>query len=142
MSWSSRMVRRLAPTHTQGLQGSLDQARGGGGQEPSAARPKRTADRKTVRKPAAEAAKEGRWQEGPPRAARASTAGGGRGGTKTEWRQLRKAELYQRAAEQGIVGRPKMSRRSSSTRSPGPGAAARRGRPDHRLPVGYRTVRR
>ncbi|MEU6323341.1 hemerythrin domain-containing protein [Streptomyces sp. NPDC047009] len=60
-----------------------------------------------VRKPAA---KKTAARKAPPKAARASATARGRGGAKSELRQLSKAQLYQRATEQGIAGRSKMSR--------------------------------
>ncbi|MFG2547839.1 Ku protein [Streptomyces sp. NPDC048594] len=62
------------------LRGSLEQARGGGGKRPSAPRKKAAA---------------------PSRGARPK---------RSELRELSKAELYQRATEQDIAGRSKMSR--------------------------------
>ncbi|MFG2683978.1 Ku protein [Streptomyces sp. NPDC048392] len=92
------------------LQGSLDQARGAGGQEPAAPQ-KKSAARKTVRKPSAKAAeRKAAVKKAPPKSARASATKRGRGGGKSELRQLSKAELYQRATEQDIAGRSKMSR--------------------------------
>ncbi|MFD3618963.1 hypothetical protein ACFWWT_27745 [Streptomyces sp. NPDC058676] len=88
------------------LQSSLDQARGRGGKEP-AARRKKTADRRTSRKPAA---KKTAGKKAPPKTTRASTQGRSRGGSKDELRELSKAELYQRATEQNITGRSRMSR--------------------------------
>ncbi|WP_406423699.1 Ku protein [Streptomyces sp. NBC_01589] len=75
------------------LQGSLDQAQGSREEESTAPQQKRTATKKA-----------------PPKAARASASGRGRGGGKSELRQLTKTDLYQRATEQGIAGRSKMSR--------------------------------
>ncbi|MFC9916751.1 hypothetical protein [Streptomyces sp. NPDC127197] len=50
-------------------------------------------------------------RKAPPKTARASAASPGqRRGGKSELRQLSKAELYQRATEQNIAGRSKMSR--------------------------------
>ncbi|SOF02433.1 DNA end-binding protein Ku [Streptomyces sp. OV198] len=93
------------------LQGSLDQARGTAEKKPPAPRQKKTAARKTVRKPTAkpEERKTAR-RKAPPKTARASATGRARGGGKSELRQLSKAELYQRATEQSIAGRSKMSR--------------------------------
>ncbi|MEV5545740.1 Ku protein [Streptomyces sp. NPDC052309] len=69
------------------LQGSLDRARGaGGGERPSTGR-------KT-----------------PAGRAPTKTATRGRGEDKKALKELSKAELYQRATEQGITGRSKMSR--------------------------------
>ncbi|MBD0421968.1 Ku protein [Streptomyces sp. TRM S81-3] len=69
------------------LQGSLDRARGaGGGERPSTGR-KTPAGRATTK-----------------------TAARGRGEDKKALKELSKAELYQRATEQGIAGRSKMSR--------------------------------
>ncbi|GAA2415667.1 Ku protein [Streptomyces coeruleofuscus] len=94
----------------QVLQGSIDAARGrhAGGQP----RQQKTAPaRKAARKPAAKGAKKTAAQKAPPKTARASSASGSRRGPgKTELRQLSKAELYERATEQDLPGRSKMSR--------------------------------
>ncbi|MDX3771706.1 MULTISPECIES: Ku protein [unclassified Streptomyces] len=84
------------------LQGSLDQAQGARNQEPAGPRQKKTAARKP------EAKRKTAAKKAPPKAARASARG--RGGGRSELRQLSKAELYQRATGQDISGRSKMSR--------------------------------
>lgn len=70
------------------LEGSLDQAQRAGSRERTGARRKKTAGRKAVRKPAAKGKATGR----------------------SELQQLSKAELYQRATEQDVPGRSRMSR--------------------------------
>ncbi|MFD6171134.1 non-homologous end joining protein Ku [Streptomyces coeruleorubidus] len=94
----------------QVLQGSIDAARGrrAGGQP----RQKKTGPAREVAwKPAAKGAKKNAAQKAPPKTARASSASGSRRGPgKTELRQLSKAELYERATEQDLPGRSKMSR--------------------------------
>jgi hypothetical protein len=95
----------------QVLQSSLDQAATAGGEQPAAPRKgKPTPQKATVRKPAGKAAKKAAPRKAPPKQAQASTQARGRGTGKSELRQLSKAELYQRAADQGIEGRSKMSR--------------------------------
>ncbi|MFV5996078.1 Ku protein [Streptomyces sp. NPDC056231] len=89
------------------LQGSLDQARGAKDQEPVAPRQKKTVARK-VRQP--ETKRKTAARKAPPKAARASATSRGQGRGKSELRQLSKTELYQRATEQDIAGRSKMSR--------------------------------
>ncbi|MFE7712311.1 hypothetical protein ACFU6I_42690 [Streptomyces sp. NPDC057486] len=88
------------------LQGSLDQARGAGDREPAAPRQKEAAAQ--MRKP--EAKRKTVAKKGPPKSARASMSTRRQGGGKSELRQLSKADLYQRATEQDIAGRSKMSR--------------------------------
>ncbi|WP_121745372.1 Ku protein [Streptomyces sp. E2N166] len=75
------------------LQGSLEQAKGTGGKQPSAPRKKDTEGRKGTegRKKATAPSR-----EAPPK--------------RGELRELSKAELYQRATDQDIAGRSKMSR--------------------------------
>lgn len=85
------------------LENSLDQARGTGRETTGPQRKKPS--RQAARKPAAKTAKK-TARKAPPRTARTSTAGRGRG----ELRELSKAALYQRAAEQDLPGRSKMSR--------------------------------
>ncbi|MEV7192044.1 Ku protein [Streptomyces sp. NPDC093510] len=97
------------------LQGSLDRARGSKGKgkgegkgdgegrgegegEGSTAPKKSTAKKSTAKKAPAKAA------------ARASAPSRAQGGGKRELQQLSKAELYQRATDQGVEGRSKMSR--------------------------------
>ena len=91
------------------LQGSLDQARG----KKTDAEPRQTKKapaRKTARKPAAKAAKRPASHKAPPKTARTASKARQRGPGKGDLRQLSKSELYQRATEQGIEGRSKMSR--------------------------------
>ncbi|TVZ90541.1 Ku protein [Streptomyces sp. BK340] len=91
------------------LQGSLDQARG----QKTAAEPrpaKKAPARKTARKPAAKAAKRPAAHKAPPQTARTASKARQRRAGKGDLRQLSKTELYQRATEQGIEGRSKMSR--------------------------------
>jgi DNA end-binding protein Ku len=92
------------------LQGSLDQARG----QKTAAEPrpakKKAPARKTARKPAAKAAKRSAAHKAPPKTARTASKARQRSTGKGDLRQLSKTELYQRATEQGIEGRSKMSR--------------------------------
>ncbi|MEU6687754.1 Ku protein [Streptomyces sp. NPDC046832] len=99
-----------APTATsvvdlmQALQGSIDQARGRERKQPGSAR-------KAAPKPAAGASKKAAARKEQPKAARASSASGReRAAGKSELRQLSKAELYERATEQDLPGRSKMSR--------------------------------
>jgi DNA end-binding protein Ku len=87
----------------QALQGSLERTRSSGGKKPTASRkkaPARTPARKTAAK---------KTKKAPPKQARASSSRG-RGGGKSELRQLSKAELYQQATDIGVPGRSKMSR--------------------------------
>lgn len=89
------------------LQGSLDRARGTGGeQQPSPGRKAggTGAEREGTAKKSAPSRKAS------PKRARTPAAARGRGGDKQALRKLSKAELYQRATEQGIAGRSKMSR--------------------------------
>ncbi|MET9762681.1 Ku protein [Streptomyces sp. NPDC006372] len=102
-----------APTATnvvdlmEALQGSIDQARGGR----QTKRRKPDSARRATRKPASKATKKTATRNAPPKTTRASSASRGRRGTgKSELRQLSKTELYQRATEQGVPGRSKMSR--------------------------------
>ncbi|MER5835303.1 Ku protein [Streptomyces sp. NPDC002130] len=89
----------------QALQGSIDQARGGRTKQPGSSR-------KAARKPAAGTSKKAAAGKAPPKAAAkaSSTSRRERGDGKNELRQLSKAELYERAAEQDLPGRSKMSR--------------------------------
>ncbi|MFF5370121.1 Ku protein [Streptomyces sp. NPDC013187] len=88
----------------QALQGSIDQARGGERKQPGSARG-------TARKPAAGTSKKTAARKAPPTTARASSASRReRGAGKSELRQLSKAELYERATEQDLPGRSRMSR--------------------------------
>ncbi|WP_086727671.1 Ku protein [Streptomyces carpinensis] len=87
------------------LQGSVDQARGTRGE--AAAEPR---DKAPARKPAAKGAKK-TGRQAPPKTARTSATGRrAPAGGKGELRQLSKAELYQRATEQNVAGRSRMSR--------------------------------
>ncbi|KOG37274.1 non-homologous end joining protein Ku [Streptomyces resistomycificus] len=106
-----------APTATnvidlmQVLQGSIDQARGDRKAAGEPGRRKAAPTRKAARKPAAKAAKQTARRQAPPKSARASATARGRRATgKSELRQLSKAELYERATEQNITGRSRMSR--------------------------------
>jgi DNA end-binding protein Ku len=91
----------------QVLQGSIDQARGGSG----AGGESRTKKPGPARKPAAKATKKSAPRKAPPKTARASSASRDqRRNGKSELRQLSKAELYERATEQNLSGRSKMSR--------------------------------
>uniref|UniRef100_UPI0031D0509C non-homologous end joining protein Ku n=1 Tax=Streptomyces hawaiiensis TaxID=67305 RepID=UPI0031D0509C len=88
----------------QALQGSIDQARGGERKQPGSAR-------RTARKPAAGTSKKTAARKAPPKTARASSTSRREGGAgKSELRQLSKAELYERATEQDLPGRSRMSR--------------------------------
>lgn len=89
------------------LQGSLDQAQGARDQEPTEPRQKKTSARK-MRQP--QAKRKTAAKKAPPKAARATASALGRGGDKSELRQLSKSEVYQQAAGQDIAGRSKMSR--------------------------------
>ncbi|MDQ0577982.1 non-homologous end joining protein Ku [Streptomyces rishiriensis] len=92
------------------LQGSIDQTRGGRKTEEEP-REKPAPARKTTRKTTGKAAKKTAARKAPPKTARASgTARSQRGTSKSELRQLSKAQLYERATEYGITGRSKMSR--------------------------------
>ncbi|GAA4079748.1 Ku protein [Streptomyces shaanxiensis] len=86
------------------LQGSLDQAQGTRAKKPTAPRQKKTA-RKAVRRPGA---KGKATAEKAPSKSRTSSKRGQ--GGKNELQQLSKTELYQRATDQNIAGRSKMSR--------------------------------
>ncbi|MEU9229403.1 Ku protein [Streptomyces massasporeus] len=87
----------------QALQGSIDQARGG---------PRKSTGQKSKRsEPAREKARKPAARKAPPKASRASAdSRNQRGAAKRELRQLSKTELYQRATEQDVPGRSKMSR--------------------------------
>ncbi|MFJ4536720.1 Ku protein [Streptomyces tibetensis] len=88
----------------QALQGSIDQARGGERKRPGSAR-------RTAPKSAAGTSKKTAARKAPPKTARASSPPRReRGADKSELRQLSKAELYERATEQDLPGRSKMSR--------------------------------
>lgn len=87
------------------LQGSLDQAQGIRDKKPTAPRHKRTA-RKMVSR--AGARRKAAAEKAPSKARSSRTRG--QGGGKKELQQLSKAELYQRATDQDIAGRSKMSR--------------------------------
>ncbi|MDQ0718714.1 DNA end-binding protein Ku [Streptomyces luteogriseus] len=85
----------------QALQGSIDQAHGGKKKQAGSAR-------KTAPKPAAGTSPRTAGRKEQPKAARASSRE--RGAGRSELRQLSKAELYERATEQDLPGRSKMSR--------------------------------
>ncbi|GAA2767631.1 Ku protein [Streptomyces paradoxus] len=85
----------------QALQGSIDQAHGGKKKQAGSAR-------KTAPKPAARTSRRTAGRKEQPKAARAASRE--RGAGKSELRQLSKAELYERATEQDLPGRSKMSR--------------------------------
>ncbi|MFF2205919.1 hypothetical protein [Streptomyces sp. NPDC058145] len=91
------------------LQGSLDQARGQKTDAESRSA-KRAPARKTARKPAAKAAKRAAAHKAPPKTTRNPSKARQRSTSKSDLQQLNKAGLYQRATEQGIEGRSKMSR--------------------------------
>lgn len=91
------------------LQGSLGQARGHKTDaEPRPA--KKAPARKTARKPATKAAKRPAAHKAPTKTTRTPSKARQRSTGKGDLRQLSKMELYQRATEQGIEGRSKMSR--------------------------------
>ncbi|MFJ7345735.1 hypothetical protein ACIQU3_36320 [Streptomyces sp. NPDC101110] len=95
----------------QALQGSLDQARGRPGKSTRSKAKQSEPARKKARKPAAKTAKKPAARKAPPKASRASAGSRDqRGAGKRELRQLSKTELYQRATEQHVPGRSKMSR--------------------------------
>jgi DNA end-binding protein Ku len=88
----------------QALQGSIDQARGGERKRPGSSR-------KTAQKPPAGTSKKTAARKEPPKAGRSSSASRPeRVAGKNELRKLSKAELYERATEQNLPGRSKMSR--------------------------------
>jgi DNA end-binding protein Ku len=85
----------------QALQGSIDQVRSGRGTRKS----------RPARKQAAKGAEKTARGKGPSKSGRSSSASRGRRGTgKDELRRQSKAELYQRATEQNVPGRSRMSR--------------------------------
>ncbi|MEW2810874.1 Ku protein [Streptomyces massasporeus] len=87
----------------QALQGSIDQVRGG---------PRKSTGQKSKRsEPAREKARKPAARKAPPKASRASAdSRNQRSAGRSELRQLSKTELYQRATEQDVPGRSKMSR--------------------------------
>jgi len=97
----------------QVLESSLAQASGtADGDKPAPARKgQKRASRKTAaRQPAGKATKKAAAKKPSASQTRASMPGRGRGTDKDELRQLSKAELYERATDQDIAGRSKMSR--------------------------------
>ncbi|WP_328879169.1 Ku protein [Streptomyces sp. NBC_00299] len=105
-----------APTATnvvdlmQALQSSLDAAGTGRGGRAAAGRQTPSTRRKTARPSGAKTAKKTASRKAPPKQARASTRDRGHRAGKSELQKLTKAELYQRATEQDLPGRSKMSR--------------------------------
>jgi DNA end-binding protein Ku len=96
----------------QVLQNSLAQAAGtASGETATPSRKGTPASRKTAaRQPDGKATKKAAAKKVSAGQARASVPGRGRGMGKDELRQMSKAELYQRATDQDIAGRSKMSR--------------------------------
>ncbi|MFD9098877.1 Ku protein [Streptomyces collinus] len=96
----------------QVLEGSLEAARSGRGGKETAGRKTGSAQRKPARTVAEEKTAKPRSRKAPPgksgTAQTRSRGGGGEG--RSELRKLSKAELYQRAADQDVAGRSKMSR--------------------------------
>ncbi|WP_406486347.1 Ku protein [Streptomyces sp. NBC_01563] len=89
------------------LRGSLDQAQGSREEEPLEPRQKKIAARKAGQP---RAKRKTATKKAPPKAARASATPRSQGGGRSELRRLSKTDLYQRATEQDIAGRSKMSR--------------------------------
>ncbi|GAA2324726.1 hypothetical protein GCM10010246_01980 [Streptomyces cuspidosporus] len=85
----------------EALQRSVEQSRGSRGKAPEERRDKKTAARKPAGKVAAKTTSR--------KQASTSATAGGRDKGRRELRQLSKAEPYQRASDQGIPGRSKMS---------------------------------
>ncbi|MET8585285.1 Ku protein [Streptomyces collinus] len=96
----------------QVLEGSLEAARSGRGGKETAGRKTGSAQREPARTVAEEKTAKPRSRKTPPgksgTAQTRSRGGGGEG--RSELRKLSKAELYQRAADQDVAGRSKMSR--------------------------------
>ncbi|MFD7458241.1 MULTISPECIES: non-homologous end joining protein Ku [unclassified Streptomyces] len=91
----------------QVLQGSIDRARGGGRLE-ERGEPGAAASRRKTRKPSTAAAGKPRKTAG--KAGRSSGPKGSGAASKSELGRLSKAELYQRATDQDVAGRSRMSR--------------------------------
>ncbi|MFI0813898.1 non-homologous end joining protein Ku [Streptomyces echinatus] len=94
------------------LEGSLQAARSGRGGEEQAKQKSKPAPRKTARTTAAKKTAKTPARNAPPKKAGAASArsrGSGSGG-KRELQKLSKAELYQRASDQEVAGRSRMSR--------------------------------
>ncbi|MFC9931949.1 Ku protein [Streptomyces sp. NPDC127190] len=93
------------------LQGSLQAARSGcGGQEPAAQRKGKTVPRKAAARSAAGKAAKAPVRNAPPKKAGAARSRTHGAGGKRELQKLSKTDLYQRATEQELPGRSKMSR--------------------------------
>ncbi|POX40015.1 Ku protein [Streptomyces sp. Ru72] len=97
----------------EALQRSVEQTRGSGSKAPEERRSKKSTAQKPARKPAGKSAgkpaKKMTAGKARPKETRASTTADSKGAGKRELRQLSKTELYQRASDQGIAGRSKMS---------------------------------
>ncbi|MEU4038793.1 Ku protein [Streptomyces collinus] len=95
----------------QVLEGSLEAARSGRGGKETAERNTGSAQRKPARTAAdAKTAKPPSRKEAPPKKSGTASARSRGGEGRSELRKLSKAELYQRAADQDVAGRSKMSR--------------------------------
>jgi DNA end-binding protein Ku len=95
------------------LQGSIDQARGGRTAKDEPPQKEPAPARKAARKTSGKAAQKTAAQKAQPKTARASAVSRsqrGSGSGTSDLRQLSKAELYERATEQDITGRSRMSR--------------------------------
>ncbi|MDX2593735.1 Ku protein [Streptomyces sp. WI03-4A] len=96
----------------QVLEGSLEAARSGRGGKETAERKTGSAQGEPARTAADAKTAKPRSRKAPPSKSRTASArsrgGGGEG--RSELRKLSKAELYQRAADQDVAGRSKMSR--------------------------------
>nr|WP_306433546.1 Ku protein [Streptomyces canarius] len=92
------------------LEGSLKAARSGRGKEPAGEREEKAAPRKAAARSSAGGPVKTPARKAPPKKAGAVRARDRGAGGKRELQKLSKAELYQRATEQDVSGRSKMSR--------------------------------
>lgn len=93
------------------LEGSLQAARSGrGGKEPAGEREEKAAPRKAAARSSASTSAKTPARKAPPKKAGAARARDRGAGGKRELQKLSKGELYQRATEQEVPGRSKMSR--------------------------------
>ncbi|MGV9937465.1 non-homologous end joining protein Ku [Streptomyces olivaceoviridis] len=93
------------------LEGSLKAARSGrGDKEPAGERKGKAAPRKVAARSSAGGSVKTSARKAPPKKAGAARARGRGAGGKNQLQKLSKAELYQRATEQDVPGRSKMSR--------------------------------
>ncbi|UXY17407.1 hypothetical protein N8I84_00395 [Streptomyces cynarae] len=93
----------------EALQRSVEQTRSSRDKAPEDQKEKKTGTRKPVRKATGKSAKKTTAKTAPSKRVRTSTRARDRGLGKRELRQLSKTELYQRASDEGIPGRSKMS---------------------------------